>query len=274
MLDIAGNRFWTRRELLDHLANLGVRAGDDLMVHAGMRSVGPLIDGPNTLIGALLDAIGPSGTLLCYTNWDQQYEDALDEDGRLDPALKPDIPPFDPCLSRASRDHGIIAEFIRTWPGALRSGNPGASVAAIGVHAEWYTREHPLDYGYGEGSPFARLVEAGGKVLMVGAPLDTLSLLHHAEHLADIPGKRIVRMEVPLLIDGRTEWRLLEEFDTCDPVIDGLPDDYFGDVVRTFLDAGQGSQGRIGNAESVLVSARPMRDFAIRWLEEHCSDGR
>ena len=29
-----------------------------------------------------------------------------------------------------------LAEFLRTWPGARRSGNPDASVAALGARAE------------------------------------------------------------------------------------------------------------------------------------------
>ena len=37
------------------------------------------------------------------------------------------------------RMNGIIAEFVRTMPGARRSGNPGASVAAIGKLADWIT---------------------------------------------------------------------------------------------------------------------------------------
>ncbi len=106
---------------------------------------------------------------------------------------------FDPAASRAVRDNGILAEFIRTTPGARRSGNPGASVAAIGARADWLTADHPLDYGYGPGSPLAKLMEAGGKVLMAGAPPDTMTLLHHAEHLARIPGKRVRRYEVPLV---------------------------------------------------------------------------
>ena len=44
----------------------------------------------------------------------------------------------------------------------------------------------------------SKLVEAGGKVAMIGAPWDTLTLLHHAEHLARLPGKRVRRYEVPL----------------------------------------------------------------------------
>ena len=267
MLKIAGKSYWTRRELREQAHSLGLRAGDDVMVHAAMRKVGPLIDGPDTLIGALLDAIGPEGTLLCYTNWEQQYEDALDSSGVLDPAMKPDIPAFRPEASRASRDHGVIAEFIRTWPGALRSGNPGASIAAIGAKADWYTRNHPLRYGYGEDSPFARLVQSNGKVVLAGAPLDTMTLLHHAEHLARVEKKRIVRLEVPLWIEGTTHWQTIEEFDTCDPVVDGLAADYFGTVVEDFLNSGRGARGVIGNADSIAVSAQEITDFGVKWLE-------
>jgi aminoglycoside 3-N-acetyltransferase len=239
------------------------------MVHAAMSRVGQLLSGPDTLIGALLDAVGPSGTILAYTDWDGAYDELLDEDGRVLPDWRIHIPPFDPAASRAIRDNGVLAEFIRTTPGARRSDNPGASVAAIGARAEWLTADYPLDYGYGEGSPFAKLVEVGGKVLMVGAPLDTMTLLHHAEHLAQVPSKRLRRYEVPLSRSGGVEWRLIEEFDTSDPVVPGLDDDYFGLIVREFLAGGQGRQGLIGKAPSVLVDAPSICTFAVAWLERH-----
>ncbi|AWK87376.1 aminoglycoside 3-N-acetyltransferase [Azospirillum thermophilum] len=270
MIEIGEDPYWSRRELRSQLEALGVEPGDSVMIHAAMRSAGEMLNGPDALIGAILDAVGPRGTLLAYVNWDAQYEDALDEEGMLPPALKPDIPPFDPAASRASRDHGVIAEFVRTYPGARRSGNPGASVAAIGARADWFVADHPLDYGYGEGSPFAKLVEAGGKVLMVGAPLDTVSLLHHAEHLARIPGKHVRRMETPFLVDGRVEWRVIEEFDTVDPVVDGLDPGYFGTIVRQFLDQGGGRTGEVGSAGSVLLPAADLLRFGVRWLEERC----
>lgn len=166
------------------------------MVHAAVSRIGPMLNGPDALIGALLDASHPGGTVLAYTDWDARYDVLLDGDGRVPEEWRAHIPAFDPTASRAARENGVLPEFVRTWPGARRSGSPGASVAAIGAKAEWITADHPLDYGYGEGSPLAKL---GGKVLMVGAPLDTMTLLHHAEHLAAIPGKRIHRYEVPFL---------------------------------------------------------------------------
>ncbi|QKZ13143.1 aminoglycoside 3-N-acetyltransferase [Spirosoma sp. KUDC1026] len=270
MILLGDTYYWTRQLLAEQLNALGVRTGDAVMVHAGMRSVGPLVNGPDTLIDALLDSLGPDGTLLCYVNWEQQYEDALDEQGGLPNFLKPAIPPFDPARSRASRDHGAFAESVRTTPGAERSHNPGASVAAIGGKAAWFTADHPLDYGYGPGSPFAKFVATSGKVLMIGAPLDTISLLHHAEHLAQIPGKHVRRMEVPLLLNGQVVWRMIEEFDTADPVVDGLDDDYFGAIANDFLATGQGQQGLIGHAPSAIFPAAGLVDFAVRWLDEQC----
>lgn len=260
-------QFHTRTNLSAQLRALGLVAGDTVMVHAGLRSVGHILGGPDSLIGALLDATSPGGTVMVYTDWNDDYHELLDDDGRIPTAMREHIPPFDPASSRARRDNGTIAEFVRTFPGALRSANPGASCAAVGTKAAWLTDDHPLEYGYGRGSPFDKLVEAKGKILLIGAPLEAMSILHHAEHLADLPGKRIAHFEAPLLIDGRTEWHRWEEFDTTDPIVDGLPGDYFATVVEDFLKAGGGHRGKIGNARSVLVSAPKIVRHGVDWLE-------
>lgn len=259
--------FFTRASLTIDLARLGVAPGDSVMVHAAVSKVGRLLDGPDTVIAALRDAVGPDGTVFAYADWEARYQALIDAEGRVPPEWREHIPPFDPQRSRAIRDNGVLPEFLRTTPGALRSANPGASIVALGAKAEWFTADHPLDYGYGEGSPLAKLVEAGGKVLMLGAPLDTLTLLHHAEHLADIPGKRIRRIEVPFATPTRTHWHMIEEFDTGDPIVAGLADDYFAEIVTEFLAGGQGRQGLVGTAPSVLVDAAAITAFGVNWLE-------
>lgn len=261
--------FQTRASLRADLHHLGVQPDDMVMAHAAMSRVGRSLNGPDTLIGALLDAVGPSGTVLAYTDWNATYEELLDERGQMPAEWREHVPPFDPAASRAVRDNGVLPEFVRTTPGARRSGNPGASVAAIGADAEWLTADHPLDYGYGEGSPLAKLVGAGGKVLMVGAPLDTMTLLHHAEHLARLPGKRVRQYEVPLATPHGVNWRMVEEFNTAGPIVAGLSEDYFADIVREFLGSGQGTQGFVGEAPSVLVEAAAICRFAVDWLERH-----
>jgi aminoglycoside 3-N-acetyltransferase len=252
---------WTRNDLAQHLAALGLSAGDAVLVHAGLRSVGAMLGGPDILIMALQDAVGPAGTILAYCDWNYDDRDLADH------SLRPHVLPFDPARSRATRDNGAFPELLRTTPGALRSGNPGASFAALGGRAEWFTADHAMDYGYGPQSPLGKLVQANGKTLLLGAPLDTMTLLHHAEHLADIPGKRVRRFQSPISVDGRTVWRQFEEFDTGIPVVDSLAEDYFEDVVEDFLATGRGRRGLIGHAPSVLVDAPAMVAFAVQWLE-------
>lgn len=259
--------FHTRASLAADLLRLGVASGDIVMVHTACREIGPVLGGPDTIIAALCDAVGTAGTVMAYLDWEAPWEDLADDGGRIPADVKPHVPGFDPARTRAARQNGTLPEFLRTTPGACRSGNPGASVAAIGARAPWLTADHPLDYGYGPGTPLARLVDAGGKVLMLGAPLDTMTLIHHAEHLADLPGKHVIHSETPFAGPNGTQWRMIEEFDTGDPVVDALPENFIEAIALAFLAAGHGRRGQVGGAASVLVAAAEILPFAVEWLE-------
>lgn len=198
----------SRTQLVKDLASLGVHQGDNLMVHASVRSVGPVIGGANVIVQALLDAVGPYGTLTAYVDFEPFFEGTNELE----------IPVFDKRIARAARDHGILHETMRTWPGSLRSDHPDAGVVAIGALAEWITADHSFHYGYADGSPFDKIVKANGRVLMLGAPLDTVTLLHYAEHKARIPDKRIRSYRRLMPSANRPFWIHFEEFDTTNPI--------------------------------------------------------
>jgi aminoglycoside 3-N-acetyltransferase len=244
----------TRTSLVKDLRQIGVQSGDLLMVHASLRALGPIAGGVNTLIHALFDAIGPTGTLAAYVDFEMFYEEDDAE-----------IPVFDKRIAHAARDHGVLHETLRNWPGALRSDHPDAGVVAIGPLAGPITRDHPFQYGYGEGSPFEKIVQAGGKVLMLGAPLDTITLLHYAEHKARIPDKRIHRYR-RLMMPGPA-WVDFEEFDTGDPVHDKLPLNCFELIAEAYLSAGSGNQGFAGAGRTCLFDGADLVRFAIQWIE-------
>ena len=261
-MNAGGGPAFTRAGLAADLRALGVASGDVVMAHAALRSVGRVVGGVNVVVEALLDAVGAGGTLVAYADWETGVDDFDD------PRVADAIPVFDKRTARAARDHGILPETLRTWPGALRSDHPDAGIVALGARAEWLCADHPLQFGYGEGSPFAKLVASAAKILMLGAPLDTITLLHHAEHVARIPGKRIIRYRRKLLRDGVPIWVEIEEFDTANPVVDGLADDFFGRIATDYLAAGRGTRGRVGAADAVLLDAAGLHGFAVRWLEE------
>jgi len=262
--------FITRKALSHDLKQLGIKPGDTLMIHAAVSRVGPLLNGPDALIGAIMDAIGEHGTLMAYADWDARYEDLLDKNGAVPEHWRLHIPPYDPLRSRAIRDNGVFPEFLRTTPGAVRSANPGASVVALGAKADWLTADHALNYGYGEQSPFAKLVEIGGKIAMIGAPLDTMTIIHHAEHLADVPSKRIKSVDVPFATPQGVRWQRIEEFDTGTYLCPALDDRaYFTEIVESYLASGAGISGTVGQAPTVIVDAAAIVSFAVDWLERH-----
>src|ERR671920_766089 len=182
-----------RSLLARDLENLGLGPGGALMVHCRMSALGHVAGGAETVVRALLDALGPDGTLMAYTGWQDEPPEDL---GQLDEQTKliylEEHPAYDPRFALSSRDHGRIPEALRTWPGARHSGHPEAGVAALGPLAEALTTSHRYDDAYGADTPYARLVELGGQVVVLGAPLDTVTLVHHAEAVARVPGKRRV----------------------------------------------------------------------------------
>jgi aminoglycoside 3-N-acetyltransferase len=264
----------TRSKLAGDLMALGVQPGDILEVHAGLRSIGHIVGGADALVLALLDAVG-EGTIVAVVSVDDHPYHLAEWSLERQRAYREELPAFDPARSSANREHGILAERIRTWPGALRSPHPEAGVAAIGPQARWIVDPHPNDFAFGEGTPYDRTKQAGGKVLLLGAPLSTITMLHHAETVADIPGKRLVRYEMPVLDNGRRVWRAYQDIESSDPgafpyarvVPDGT--DAFEVIARDALRQGVGRHGKVGLADSYLFPARELVQFAVGWLERH-----
>jgi len=258
----------TRSSLARDLVSLGLKTRDLVMLHASVRAIGWIVGGPDTVIRAILDVIGPEGTLMMYVGWEEaSYLTIALEEGRGEAYLA-ECPAFDPERSRANRKWSILTEYLRTWPGARRSNHPEASVVAVGAKAAWLTKDHPLHYPYGPGSPFAKLREAGGKVLLLGSPLNAVTVLHYAETIAEIPDKRIVRYRMPILREGKRVWVEIEDIDTGEGIVEGHSnEEYFAGIVREYLASGKGRWGTVGAASSYLFDAAELVRFAVRWLE-------
>jgi aminoglycoside 3-N-acetyltransferase len=269
-----GVRPVTRSELVRDLRKLGVRPESVLMVHTRMSAIGWVVGGADVVVMALLDVLGTEGTLMAYAGWDENpwHLDSWPKEWQQ--AYLEELPPFDPMVMESDREVGRLPERIRTWPGARRSSHPEASMVAIGARAGWIVDPQPWDFPYGPGSPLARLAELGGQVLMLGAPLDTITLLHHAEHLAEGPRKRFVERQMPVMDDGRSMWRMYTDIDTSargafpyEEVLDPGVDPF--QVIGTeAVTARIGMSGRVGDAESNLFEAEPLVRFSVRWLEE------
>jgi aminoglycoside 3-N-acetyltransferase len=256
----------TRSKLVEDLKKLGVSSGDVIMFHASVKSVGWIVGGPDMVIQALLDVLGEDGTLMMYVGWEDSPYHLASWPENVRRAYLEECPPFDPASSRAYRKWSILTEYLRTWPGAHRSSHPDASFAAVGAKAKWITENQPLQYGYGQGSPLAKLIEVNGKVLLLGAPFSTITLLHYVEHMVNVPNKKKVSFKMPVLREGKRVWVEIEEFDTCGNVLPKT-DEYFQAIPSQFFASGKGKSGKVGQAQSYFFRAEDFTRFAIRLLE-------
>lgn len=160
--------------ILLSLGELGVKQGDILLVYSSLSSFGYVHGGANTVIDALLKAVGQEGTVLVPTLTGKST------DGPQNPPI------FDvketPCWT------GKIPATFMKLPQAKRSLHPTHSVSSIGPLTEFLIKNHENSMTpCGEESPYYRLAEKGGYILLIGVDQESNTTIHTAEELAEVP---------------------------------------------------------------------------------------
>jgi aminoglycoside 3-N-acetyltransferase len=254
----------TRRDLASDLLSLGLTSGDVVMVHASLRAVGEVAGGPDQVHLAIKDVITDRGTMFMYASCPDYVDDV--GRGNLTPEQEAEVlaklPAFDPLTARSARDNGALVELFRTYPGT-RVNDHVARFAVWGKHTDHLLSPQPWDFAFGYGSLLDRFVGLDGKILLLGSDHDNVTFLHYAEHIANIPDKRIARFKVPVLENGVRVWREMAEYDTSNGVWTNLPTNYFALVVDSYVAAAGNRGGRVGDAESYLLAARGLLEHAL-----------
>ncbi|MCX5038541.1 aminoglycoside N(3)-acetyltransferase [Streptomyces coelicoflavus] len=247
----------TRGTLAAGLRELGVRSGDTLLAHTSLSSLGWVCGGPVAVVRALLDVLGPDGTLVVPTQTGDLSDPALWTSPPVPEAwwesIRAATPPYDPLIT-PSRGVGVVPETVRTWPGARRSAHPQTSFAALGARAAEVVAGHATDCRLGERSPLAVLERLDARVLLLGAGYDACTAFHLAEYR--IPGP-MVEVGRP----GPVGWERVREVSITSERFDELGHDFERDrpVVR----------GRVGAADVRLFPLPDAVAYAERWLPLH-----
>jgi aminoglycoside 3-N-acetyltransferase len=248
------------------LRRLGVVGGDTLLVNSSLRSLGWVIGGTTAVVGALLDAVGPDGTIVVPagtannadpSRWHLTCKHGVPE--QWWPWIRDHLPAFDPART-PSVNMGAIAEAVRVWPGSIRSQHPQTSFAALGREARWLMADHALDCHLGEQSPLARLEKLSAKVLLLGVGYATCTAFHLAEYR--VPGKRFRDYECVIDDGNGRRW-----YRYRDVALDDAP---FADLGREFESSPEGARwlrrGQVGEAECRLFPLDGAVEFAVTWL--------
>jgi aminoglycoside 3-N-acetyltransferase len=234
----------TPDRLRSDLAAIGITRGSALVVHSSLRAIGWVLGGAPTVVRALIDAVGPAGNL------------AMPAATPLGADLRAELPAFDARTTPTAM--GAIPETFRNWPGTLRSDHPLESVCARGPRAAEITRDHPLAFSEGPGSPFARLHDLDARILLLGVGFNRCTALHFAESLA--PRRRETTVRFPRDEGGRREW----------VEVPNVADDngrHFPAIGAAYLSEGRATTGRIGEAASVCVRMRDLVAFALDYFD-------
>lgn len=168
---LLGNRI-SEKDIVGALRKLGVREGNTIAVHSSLSRLGFVEGGANAVIDALIEAVGKEGTI-----------------------MMPAFSGFTPSKAKMIFDvrnteskTGIITEMFRKIPGVKRSLHPISSVCAYGKKAEFIVKEHEKHLRFfEENTPFHKLMQLNGNIVLLGADIDTMSFFHVVEDCTKFP---------------------------------------------------------------------------------------
>jgi aminoglycoside N3'-acetyltransferase len=224
--------------LVNQLHALGVRPGAVLVVHTAFSKVAPVERGALGLIEALLEALGPVGTLVMPSMSD-------DDD-------TPFVVTATPC-----RGMGMVADTFWRMPGVIRSDNPHA-FAAFGPNAAQIVAAHPLEVPHGLDSPVGRVYELDGHVLLLGVGHEANTTIHLAENIAGVSYR--LPHHITVMRDGHPRRVDYSETDHCCENF-ALMDGWLGDLGQHL--------GPVGHAQARLARARDVVDAAVAHLGDN-----
>ena len=255
-----------QEQLAADLDALGVAAGSTVLVHCSMSALGRIAGGADALLDALLSSLGAEGTLVVpaqtagNSNTSPRFLAATtglspDEAATFEATL----PGFNPATSPA-QGMGALAERVRRQPGAVRSGHPQTSFAALGPRAAALMAVHDLDCHLGERSPLGALYAADAKILLLGVGYAVCTAFHLAEYRLPQP---------PELRPHRCYLRRDAERIRLDFLAPHLDDSDFSRLGLEVERTGFVRTGLVGAAPSRLLPMRPAVDLAVEWMTGH-----
>ncbi|MBC1936738.1 AAC(3) family N-acetyltransferase [Listeria grandensis] len=194
------------------LHNLGITAGDTVILHSALGQTGWVCGGGIAIIKAFQQALTKEGNLVMATQSSNVSDPAKWRNSAVPkewwPTIYEEMPAYDPDET-PTFFMGVIPETFRKMPGVLRSSHPKYSFCAWGKSAAFITEKHALNFGFGEQSPLGRLYELGAKIVLMGVDHNKNTSLHLAEHRAKT--LRIQEEKSPVFVNGVKIWREYDE---------------------------------------------------------------
>lgn len=162
---------YTKEDLKQQLAEMGLKGSDAIMVHSSMKSLGNVAGGADTVVDAFMEYFAEGLFMTPTHTWAQMSAEHCMFDPKTEPA----------CV-------GIISNIFRQRDGVVRSLHPTHSIAAFGPTASEYIKgEENVTTPCQPGGCWDRLRMVNAKILLVGVTHIRNTFIHAVEEVFDVP---------------------------------------------------------------------------------------
>ncbi len=239
-------------ELTAVLRRLGVAQGDAVMVHSSFDRFEGFQGSLRDAMQVLQDAVGDEGALLMPT---LPFSSTAVEYARTNAILD---------IRRTPSRMGFMTEIFRRMPGVRRSLHPTHPVAGWGARAAHLLDGHQsARTPCGAGSPFDKLVEADGKVILLGVNVRTMTFFHYLEEELEerMPFSPFTIETFTLNVrdEGGRTWPVSTRL--YDPVVSRTRDVRL--MIPHLKARGFWREARIGKLDVIVLRCREVRQVAL-----------
>ena len=164
----------SKQDIIMAARKLGLKKGDVVLVHSSFKSLGPVQNGAQDVIGGFSEVLGDEGTLVMPTFVQKDFANA-----------------YNTWHIDKHSDTGYLTNYLRKLPEASRSDQATHSVAAIGKLAHELTKTHGHtskrfgnmgDTPFSSDSPWEKMYDLNAKVVLLGVDFMSVTFRHYAEY--------------------------------------------------------------------------------------------
>ncbi|MFB3883421.1 MAG: AAC(3) family N-acetyltransferase [Armatimonadota bacterium] len=174
----------TKADIVNGLRAVGIESGAIIGVHSSLSRFGHVEGGAETVVDALLEAVGPTGSVVVpsYSN-NVEHVEKTPEEAALGMTWKSRKLPFDPKVHGCWT--GKIPDTFWRRPEALRGTHQTHSLSAIGPRAAELIQDWEV------------LRDLDGHIVLLGVTLHCCSSMHLAEEGIELPQYITAKMTMP-----------------------------------------------------------------------------
>lgn len=245
---------YTKESLLEDIRRIGVTKEDILFVHSSMKAIGEVEGGADTVLDALTEAVEDGMLILPTHTWSQMSNEYSVFDADSEPA----------CI-------GILPNLFRKREGVKRSLHPTHSVAAYSKNEkflqDYISGEEKFTTPCARKGCYGKLYDLNAKVLLLGVGLNRYTYLHGVEEWFGIEERleeEAMNLQIKLPSGELLPISMHKHFKPNNISVS----EYYIKMEKPFLGAGALTKGSIGDAKSLLLSARQTADITTEYLKK------